>query len=63
VNYRILKGGQETKTGTLTIKNIDLPIKNTWNSTRKFTWVYIDQYDKNIKNLSKLLIDKLLTEI
>lgn len=63
VNYRLLKGGQETKTGTLTIKNIDLPIKNTWKSTRKFTWLYIDQYDKNIKNLSKLLIDKLLTEI
>ena len=63
VNYRLLRDNKETKNGSIIIKNTDLPVKNVWKSTKKFTWRYLDQYGNNIKNLSKLLIDKLLTEI
>ncbi len=61
--YRILNGTKETKSGKIEINNINTPVKNIWKSTKKFTWMYIDQYVNNLKILSKTACKTLMDDI
>jgi len=63
INYKLIKNGQQTKSGKLIATNKDKPIKNIWKSTKKFTWLYIDKFDNNIKILTNEIVDQLLKEI
>lgn len=63
VSYKLTKNGLTIKEGKLTTSNKDQPIKNVWKSTKKFTWLYIDQFKQNNKILTKEIIEKLMTEI
>ena len=63
VSYKLTENGLTIKEGKLTTSNKDQPIKNVWKSTKKFTWLYIDQFKQNNKILTKEIIEKLMTEI
>jgi len=63
VTYRIMNGGSEVQNGTIDVANDLKPVTNFVKSTRKFTWNYLDQYDSDLKLLSKKLIDSLQAEI
>jgi hypothetical protein len=64
VSYRVLNGDTETKKGVINITNRDQPIAlKMFQSTKKMTWRYLDQYSNNIKAMSKELIDKLIVEL
>jgi hypothetical protein len=63
LSYKVVQGTTQTKSGRIEVVNTDLPLKNVWKSTKKFTWFYIDQYENNLKNLSKLAIEKLENEL
>ena len=63
INYKLIKNGQTTKTGKLIATNKDKPIKNIWKSTKKFTWLYIDKFDNNIKVLTNDIVEQLLKQI
>lgn len=63
VSYKLTHNGSTLKEGTLTAANKDLPMKNVWKSTKKFTWLYIDQFKQNNKTMTKEIIEKLITEL
>ncbi len=63
VSYKLTENGLTIKEGKLTTSNKDQPIKNVWKSTKKFTWLYIDQFKQNNKILTKEIIEKLMTEM
>lgn len=63
VSYRLTENGSTIKEGKLTASNKDQPIKNVWKSKKKFTWLYIDQFNQNTKIMTKEIVEKLITEI
>lgn len=64
VTYRLLKDDVETKKGIISIPNRGRPVSlKVLQSTKKMTWRYLDQYNENIRAMSRELVDKLLTEI
>jgi hypothetical protein len=63
VSYKITENGSTIKDGKLTVSNKDQPIKNVWKSTKKFTWLYVDQFKQNTKIMTKEIVEKLITEI
>jgi hypothetical protein len=62
-SYKIYNGASETKAGRIEINNTDGPLKNIWKSTKKFTWLYVDQYENNLKRLIKSACKKLENEL
>jgi hypothetical protein len=63
VSYKITENGSTIKEGQLTTTNKDQPIKNVWKSTKKFTWLYVDQFKQNTKIMTKEIVEQLITEI
>jgi hypothetical protein len=64
IAYRLLKDGTELKKGELEIANRDQPISlRMFQSPKKMTWRYLDQYNTNVRTMGKELVDKLLTEV
>ena len=64
VSYRLLKDNAEVKNGVISIPNFDdkrrLGMFTSW---KKATTDYLDQYDRNIATLSKLVVDELVSEL
>lgn len=64
VSYRILQGNVETKKGLITIPNVGKPYYlKMFQSLKKKTWQFLDQYDANIAASGKLVIDQLVTDL
>jgi len=61
----LLKDNEETKKGTIIIKDINqkLYLKFFQFSGKKFIGRYLDQYNTNIQTMSKELVDKLIIEL
>jgi len=59
IKYKLRENGQDVKSEELTIINKDTAIKNTWRtaSTRIFTKIYVEQFEKNIKETAKEAVD------
>ena len=64
VSYRVLKDNQETKKGTITIPafNDKKPL-GMFKSWKKATSEYLSQYDENITSMSRLVMEKLASEL
>jgi hypothetical protein len=63
VSYKILRDNQEVKKGTVTISNTDKILKlKSFQSLKKATGQYLDQYEENMKLMSKMVIDRVITE-
>lgn len=64
VTYKLSKDGLETKKGTITIPYIyDKQKLGMFKSWKKATTEFLEQYDSNITEMSKLFVQKLATEI
>lgn len=64
VSYRVLDGERETKSGVIHITNRDQPISlKIFQSSKKMTGRYLEQYNNNLKAMSRELVDKLLVEL
>jgi hypothetical protein len=63
VSYRVLENGEVKKTGVITVPNTEQPIKNTWKSTKKFTWTYLDQYKQNHTKITRRFFEKLMNAV
>jgi hypothetical protein len=64
VSYKFIKDNREAKAGTITVANRDRPIAlKAFQSTRKMTLNYLEQYEANIKTMGKELVDKLMLEM
>ena len=63
INYKLTKDGQLTKSSQLLATNNDKPITNYWKSTKKFTWLYVDQLFNNLNTLTDDIVKQLVKEI
>lgn len=64
ISYKILKDNVETKKGAISVANRDKSVAlKMFQSAKKMTWNYLDQYDMNIKAMSKEFVDKLMLEL
>ncbi|HEV8284850.1 MAG TPA: hypothetical protein VGQ09_11110 [Chitinophagaceae bacterium] len=64
VSYKLSKDNAETKSGTITISDRNKPLHvKVFHSVKKTFWSYLDQYNYNIQQMSKELIDKLIKEL
>ena len=64
VSYKLFKDNTETKQGTITIADRNKPLHvKVFHSVKRTFWSYLDQYNYNIQQMSKELIDKLITEL
>jgi len=64
VAYKILKDNVEVKKGEVSIPNEDKGLTVKWmHSVKNTTSQYFEQYDENIKTMSKKVIDKIMSEL
>ena len=65
VSYKVFNNdNSQGKSGMITILNSDKGITlGMFQSLKKKTWQYLDQYDVSIKSMSKLIVDKLTLEL
>jgi len=64
VSYRILKDNLETKKGEITIADPSKKInQKIFQSVKKMTWNYLDEYDNVLNAMSRELVDKLLVQL
>jgi hypothetical protein len=64
VSYKIMEQNTEVKAGVITIPDACKPIQlKMFQSVKKKTWMYIDQYNDNISAMSKKFVDSLITAL
>jgi len=65
VSYKVFNADNTAyKDGTITISNTDKGITlGMFQSLKKKTWQYLDQYDESITTMSKKVIDKIVAEL
>ncbi len=65
VSYQLLdSNNQSVKTGEVAFSALEKPIDlQMFQSLKKKTWAYLDQYDAEIAMMTKKLMDKLVTEL
>jgi hypothetical protein len=62
--YKVLENGQEVKKGSISITETVKPLTlKMYQSLRKKTWQFLDDYEMDITAMSKLVIDKLIVEL
>lgn len=61
ISYRVLQDNAEVKKGVITVTDPSKPISQKFfQSIKKMTYNYLDEYDNSIKSMSKEFVDKLL---
>ena len=65
VSYKIIgNDNTETKTGVITIQNTDKGVSlKAFQSIKKMTWQYLEDYDASITAMTKKVVDKLAAEL
>jgi hypothetical protein len=65
VGYKVFNADNtQTKSGKITVSNSDKGLTlGMWQSLRKKTYQYLDQYDETITSMSKICVDKLKKEL
>ncbi len=63
VSYKLSENGLTTKEGKLIAINQEQPIKNPWDSTLKFIWLYLEQFEQNNQRMTKEIAKQLLIEL
>lgn len=64
VSYRVLQGDAEIKKGVITVPDINKVIPlHMFQSLKKKTWRYLEDYDTNIAAMTRTVIDKLVEEL
>jgi hypothetical protein len=64
VSYKILQENTEVKQGVISIPDASGPVNiKMFQSVKRRTWKYIDQYNENIAAMSKKVVDELITTL
>jgi len=61
--YSVNKDGIIEMKGEGYILNNEQPLRNIWKSTKKFTWIYLDEFKKETGRMGNELISKIIEEI
>jgi len=63
IKYKLQENGQEIISEEIRITNKDIPLKNIWSTTGKFTKNYVEQFENNIKASANEAVRMLLDKI
>jgi hypothetical protein len=63
ISYKLYHGGTVTKQGKIVVENNEQAYTNNVKSTRKVTWIYLNQYERNMRMLTRQCISKLVNEL
>ena len=65
ISYKVFNADNTAyKNGTITISNADKGVTlGMFQSLKKKTWQYLDQYDESITSMSKIVVDKIAAEL
>src|SRR5947209_1696202 len=64
VSYKVFENNAEAKKGVITVRNPDKGLQvKMFQSLKRKTWEYLDQYDAAITQMSKKVVDQLMAEL
>ncbi len=61
--YVITEKGKEKIRGEGLIKNEETPLSNQWKSSKKFTWMYLDNFQKEADRMGKVIVQDLIDKM
>lgn len=48
LNYKVFnKNGEQVSFGKIRLENKEVPLRNDWKTSKNFTWLYLDEYNKH----------------
>jgi len=59
--YSIQNETETTDEGQITVQNLEMPLPDIWNSTKKLTGKYLDKYKVEIERMSTELVEEIIT--
>ena len=63
VRYTLLEDGAVVASGEGLVKNEEQRLRNVWKSTKKFTWLYLDQFEKEANRMGSESVKDILQQL
>lgn len=61
--YNISKDGNVVIQGNGYVQNAEQPLRNIWKSTKKITWLYLDEFEKETDRMGKEMVIGILEKL
>ena len=61
--YNINQNGSMVLEGNGYVQNTEQPLRNIWKSTKKFTWLYLEEFKKETDRMGKEMVIGILGEV
>ncbi len=61
--YSVNKDGNLEMKGVGYVQNNEQPLRNIWKSTKKFTWLYLDEFKKETERMGTELVSGIIEEL
>lgn len=63
VSYRLLEEGAVVASGEGLVRNEEQPLRNVWKSTKKFTWLYLDLFEKEANRMGTESVKDIIRQL
>lgn len=63
VEYQLKGNGEVIARGNHFVQNEAQPVRNIWKSSKKFTWMYLDEYKKEANRMGIELVNDIIKQI
>lgn len=63
LHYQLLENGAVVAIGEQQVKNTQEPLRNLWKSSKKFTWLYLDQFELEASRMGEESLKNILLQL
>lgn len=63
LSYQLLENGAVVASGEEQLKNTQEPLRNLWKSSKKFTWLYLDQFELEAGRMGEQSLHNILLQL
>ncbi|PVY42343.1 hypothetical protein [Pontibacter virosus] len=63
LHYQLLENGAVVASGEGLVKNTQEPLRNLWKSSKKFTWLYLDQFELEAGRMGEESLKDILLQL
>ncbi|MCP2044415.1 hypothetical protein [Pontibacter sp. HSC-36F09] len=63
LHYQLLENGTVIASGEEQLKNTQEPLRNLWKSSKKFTWLYLEQFDQEASRMGEESLKNILLKL
>lgn len=63
LHYQLLENGAVVASGEGLVKNTQEPLRNLWKSSKKFTWLYLEQFDQEASRMGEESLRDILLQL